>query len=130
MDKRTRLIMLTSIMFFISTAFIVWFLLSDTPATASSVKVSSAKVPVETPSEDLESKPVSGPCRGDVYGMIYQYDSSGKCVPIRCDAGYTKIGGQCIFDGSDTSNLVLPTYDNTSYTRAGRVGWRLGKMRF
>ena len=128
MDKRTRLIMLTSIMFFISTAFIVWFLLSDTPATASSVKVSStkvssAKVPVETPSEGLESKPVSGPCRGDVYGMIYQYDSSGKCVPIRCEAGYTKIGGQCIFDGSDTSNLV-------NNTRAGRVGWRLGKMRF
>ena len=91
--------------------------------TASSVKVSSTKVPVE-------SEPVSGPCRGDVYGMIYQYNSSGKCVPIRCEAGYTNIGGQCIFDGSDRSNLVLPTYDNTSYTRAGRVGWRLGKMRF
>ena len=116
MDKRTRLIMLTSIMFFISTAFIVWFLLSDTQVTASSVKVSSTKVPVE-------SKPVSGPCRGDVYGMIYEYDTSGKCVPVRCDAGYTKIGGQCIFDGSDTSNLV-------NNTRAGRVGWRLGKMRF
>ena len=118
MNKRTRLIMMTVIAFFIATAFIVWFVLSDTPAT-----VSSAKVPVETPSEGLESKSLSGPCRGDVYGMIYEYDTSGKCVPVRCESGYTKIGGQCIFDGADTSNLV-------NNTRVGRVGWRLGKMRF
>jgi hypothetical protein len=118
MDKRTRLIMLSVSVFLIATAFIVWFLLSGTP-----VKASSDETPSETPTE----VPRSGSCRGDVYGMIYQYDSSGKCVPIRCEVGYTNIGGQCIFDGSDTSNLVL---NNTSYTRAGRVGWRLGKMRF
>ena len=62
--------------------------------------------------------------------MIYEYDASGKCVPVRCESGYTKIGSQCIFDGSDTSNLVLPSYNNTSWSRSGRVGWRLGKMRF
>ena len=100
MDKKT-IIMLTA------TAFIVWFLLGGTPAEASPAEV-----------------PRSGPCRGDVYGMIYQYDSSGKCVPIRCEAGYTEIGGQCIFDGSSTSNLV----NNTSWSRGGRIGWRLGKM--
>lgn len=116
MNKKTLIIMMTVSVFLIATAFIVWFLLSETP--------------VETPVEASSEVHRSGPCRGDVYGMIYQYDSSGKCVPIRCEAGYTNIGGQCIFDGSDTSNLVLPTYNNTSYTRAGRVGWRLGKMRF
>ena len=124
MDKKTRLIMMTVSVFLISTAFIVWFLLSGTPAKVSSEVLSpmdSIQQP-ETPAE----VPKSGPCRGDVYGMIYQYDSSGKCVPIRCEAGYTKIGGQCVFDGSDTSNLV----NNASYARAGRVGWRLGKMRF
>ncbi len=115
MNKRTRLIMLTVSVFLIATAFIVWFLLSGTPAKASSAEASSAEASsAETPVEVTKS----GPCRGDVYGMIYQYDSSGKCVPIRCEAGYTKVGGQCIFDGSDTSNLVD--------TRAGR----LGKMRF
>ena len=93
--------------------FIVWFLLGGTPSTE----------PGNEPS-------VAGPCRGSVYGMIYQYDSSGKCVPTRCESGYTRVGGQCIFDGSDTSNLVLPSYNNTSWSRIGRVGWRLGKMRF
>jgi len=124
MDKRTRLIMLTVSVFLIATAFILWFLLYDTPTKASSevLSPSDSIQQSETPSE----VPRSGPCRGDVYGMIYQYDSSGKCVPIRCEAGYTNIGGQCIFDGSDTSNLV----NNKSYTKAGRVGWRLGKMRF
>ena len=119
MNKRTRLIMVTVIAFFIATAFIVWFLLGGSSKTPSETP---SETPLETPSKVTKS----GPCKGDVYGMIYQYDSSEKCVPIRCESGYTKIGGQCIFDGSDTSNLV----NNTSWSRSGRVGWRLGKMRF
>jgi hypothetical protein len=106
--------MVTVVAFFIAIAFIVWFLLGGTPSTEQENKPSAPSAPAK----------LTGPCRGSVYRMIYQYDSSGKCVPIRCESGYTKIGGQCVFDGSDTSNVVLP-----SFTRGGRVAWRIGKMK-
>ena len=128
MDKRTRLILATVIVFFIATSFIVWFLLggsppvTESPVTESPVTESSVtESPVTT---------TSGSCRGPVYSMIYQYNSAGKCMPVRCENGYQKIANQCIFDGSDISNIVLPSYNNTIYARAGRVGLRLGKMKF
>mgnify|MGYP003635364281 CR=1 FL=1 len=123
MDKRTRLILATVIVFFIATSFIVWFLLGgESSVTESSVTESSVtESPVTT---------TSGSCRGPVYSMIYQYNSAGKCMPVRCENGYQKIANQCIFDGSDISNIVLPSYNNTIYARAGRVGLRLGKMKF
>jgi hypothetical protein len=114
MDKRARLILATVLIFFITAGFTLWVLL-EVPTTPEPV----------TP-EPVTSVP-SGPCSGSVYGMIYQYNSAGKCMPVRCENGYQKIAGQCILDGSDTRNVV---YNNTTANYgAARVGFRLGKIR-
>ena len=103
MDTRTQFI-LVIIWFVITTGIILWFL-SDAP---SQKKAPSAEIP-------------SGPCNGSVYRMVYQYNSEGECVPFKCESGYQKIGDQCVFSGSDTSNRITPT--------VARAGLRLGKIR-
>lgn len=119
MNKRTRIVATSAAALFIAVAFIVWFLLGD-PAEPP------AEPSAEPSAEPPAGSDLTGPCRGDVYRMVYQYDASGRCVPTGCESGYTEIGGQCVYDGTDTTNLV----NETHWGRAGRVGWRLGKMRF
>ena len=122
MNTRNRVILATVVAFFIATGLITWFLLDNPRGDVAQEG--------EAQGGGTREGTAQGVCRGPVYGMNYQYDTSGACLPTGCKSGYQEVGGQCIFDGSDTSNLVLPSYSDTSYARPVRVGWRLGKIRF